>query len=130
MTRGRRPKAPHLRLVQGTHRPDRHGDASTVKAQSTKSAGSFGPLVRPTYLKGHARAAWDRFVVPAYWLDASREPAAVAFCELWQELRLAPTRFVASRHSQLRAYLADLGLTDERRRAVDEPAVRDEFFDE
>jgi hypothetical protein len=128
MARGRKPKAPHLRLVDGTHRADRHGDATRARETAAKSAASFGPLTKPKYLKRLAGEAWKKYIAPASWLDASREPAAIAFCELWQELRLAPTTFQAAKHSQLRAYMSDLGLTDERRRAVEERAEKDEFF--
>ena len=73
-------------------------------------------------------AAWKKYIEPAGWLDASREPAAIAFCELWQEFRFAPTSFPASKHGQLRAYMSELGLTDERNRSEsDDPT--DEFFD-
>ena len=33
MTRGKKPSNPHLRLITGTHRDDRHGDAGEAKAQ-------------------------------------------------------------------------------------------------
>ena len=47
MARGRRPKAPHLRLVEGTHRADRHGDAVKVGEAAAKAAANFGPLIQP-----------------------------------------------------------------------------------
>jgi hypothetical protein len=84
----------------------------------------------PSYFKRQARAAWQRYIAPAAWLDASREPAAIAFCELWQEMRLAPASFQAAKHSQLRAYMADLGLTDERNRHLEIAKAKDEFFDD
>jgi hypothetical protein len=65
------------------------------------------------------------------WLDASREPAAIAFCELWQEFTFAPTAFPAAKHGQLRAYMSELGLTDERNRVLDEGKKdKNEFFDD
>lgn len=131
MTRGRKPKPPHLRLVDGTHRADRHGDPKEVQAGVSTAAAAFGPLLRPKYLKGFAKEAWERYVAPASWLDASREPAAIAFCELWSELRKAPAQFPAAKHTQLRGFMSDLGLTDERRRpAVKADQSRDEFFDD
>lgn len=126
MTKGRKPKPAHLRLVDGTHRSDRHGDAGKLG----NAAAAFGPLRMPPYFKRQARAAWQRYIAPASWLDASREPAAIAFCELWQELRLAPASFQAAKHSQLRAYMADLGLTDERNRQAEASKEADEFFDD
>ncbi|WP_441228053.1 hypothetical protein AB7813_08860 [Tardiphaga sp. 20_F10_N6_6] len=127
--RGRKPKNSHLRLVDGSHRPDRHGNAGAVREAVEQSASSFGPLSRPRSFKGITRDAWQRYIVPAVWLDASREPAAIAFCELWGELRRAPVSFPASRHSQLRAYMADLGLTDERNRPLPDHSEIDEHFD-
>ncbi|WP_286144375.1 hypothetical protein [Bradyrhizobium sp. NFR13] len=43
---------------------------------------------------------------------------------------MAPTTFQAAKHSQMRGYMSELGLTDERKRAV-QPATeeRDEHFD-
>jgi hypothetical protein len=94
------------------------------------SAVNFGPLIRPKYLRRFGREAWDRYIAPASWLDASREVAAVAFCELWQEMRSAPANFQAARHSQMRAYMGLLGLTDERNRPLKSSTERDEFFDD
>ncbi|RYE38162.1 MAG: hypothetical protein EOP21_12690 [Hyphomicrobiales bacterium] len=87
-----------------------------------------GPLKRPTYLKGQARWAWDRWVASAGWLDASREAAAIAFCELWEEHRSMPRMFPAAKHSQMRGYMGELGLTDDRNRP-DAPNLKDDFFD-
>lgn len=78
----------------------------------------FGPLTRPKFLKGEARKAWDTYVAPATWLDGSREPAAIAFCLLWEEFRDGPKAFPSAKHAQLRAFMSDLGLTDERNRAA------------
>lgn len=129
MTRGRRQKPPHLRLVDGTHRTTRHGDAGEVQKSVSESAAAFGPLTLPKYLKRHARDAWARYIAPAGWLDAAREPAAILFCELWAEFRTAPASFPAAKHTQLRGLMADLGLSDERRRSVQAADDPDEFFD-
>ena len=127
-TRGARPKPAHLRIVDGTHRATRHGDEGKVRESAEMAAQTFGKPARPKQFKGEAIAAWKKYIEPAGWLDASREPAAIAFCELWQEFRFAPTSFPASKHGQLRAYMSELGLTDERNRAeADDPT--DEFFD-
>lgn len=128
-TRGAKPKPVKLRLVTAVHRPTRHGDTDKAKALVEKASSSFGDLIKPKEFKGQAALAWKRFIEPASWLDASREPAAIAFCELWQEFRLCPARFPSSKHGQMRAYMSELGLTDERNRSdatkKDEP---DEFF--
>ena len=63
-------------------------------------------------------------------MDASKEAAAIAFCELWQEFRYNPTGFVAAKHGQMRAYMSELGLTDERNRIEKEEKQGDDFFDD
>jgi hypothetical protein len=131
-SRGAKPKAAHLRIVDGTHRTTRHGDEGKAKEAVEQSAASFGPLKRPKHLKSFGMDAWKKYIEPASWLDASREPAAIAFCELWQEFRFAPVSFPASKHGQLRAYMSELGLTDERNRVIDESKnkEKDEHFDD
>lgn len=129
-SRGAKPKAAHLRLVDGTHRATRHGSEEDAKKLVAAAAQQFGKLARPKHLKGEAFGAWKKYIEPASWLDASREPAAIAFCELWQEFRFAPTSFPASKHGQMRAYMSELGLTDERNRLAKEDEEKDEFFDD
>ena len=126
--RGAKPKPAHLRLIDGTHRATRHGDSNAVRGKVEKTAAAFGKLERPKYLKGEALTAWKRYIEPASWLDGSREPIAIAFCELWQEFRDGPRMFAATKHAQLRHYLAELGLTDERNRGEAEVDEGDEFF--
>lgn len=129
-TRGAKPKAAHLRLIDGSHRSDRHGKKEDAAAAVEAISGIFGALQRPAYLKGEARKAWDRYIAPMTWLDASREPSAILFCELWQEFRDGPRSFNATKHAQLRHLMSELGLTDERNRGgADQAAKRDEFFD-
>jgi hypothetical protein len=130
--RGAKPKPAHLRLVDGTRNVTRHGTEEEIRAAVESAAASFGKLVRPSGMKGQALAAWKKYIEPAAWLDASREPAAIAFCELWQEFRYGPTSFPASKHGQMRAYMSELGLTDERNRMVDESKnkEKDEHFDD
>src|SRR3546814_15320094 len=115
-TRGAKPKPAHLRLVDGTHRNTRHGKKEEVAAAVEATNSIFGALHRPSYLKGEARKAWDRYIAPMTWLDASREPSAILFCELWQEFRDGPRSFNATKHAQLRHLMSELGLTDERNR--------------
>jgi hypothetical protein len=129
--RGAKPKPAHLRLVDGTTNVTRHGSESDQRAGVEAALASFGKLTRPKGLKGQALEAWKRYIEPASWLDASREPAAIAFCELWSEFRYGPTSFPAAKHGQLRAYMSELGLTDERNRVLDESKKeKDEFFDD
>jgi hypothetical protein len=129
-SRGAKPKPAFLRVVDGTHRTTRHGDEQAAKKAAEKSIEAFGKLSRPKHLRGEALAAWKRYIEPAAWLDASREPAAIAFCELWQEFRFCPTGFPAAKHGQLRAYMSELGLTDERNRGDDDDKDKDPFFDD
>lgn len=129
--RGARPKPDHLRIVDGTVNVTRHGSEGDVRERSERSARHFGKLARPKHLRGAGLAAWKRYIEPAYWLDAAREPIAIAFCDLWQEFRNAPSAFPASKHGQMRAYMSELGLTDERNRvSADDESEKDEFFDD
>ena len=129
--RGAKPTPAHLRLVEGTINATRHGKASDLRKKVDAAAGAFGSLSQPRHLKGEGAIAWKRYIAPAYWLDVSREAAAIAFCELWQEFRFAPISFPASKHGQMRAYMSELGLTDERNRVTKEDSkTRDEFFDD
>lgn len=127
-TRGAKPKPAHLRLVDGTRNSTRHGTEKKLRDQVEQAITSFGRLVRPRFLKGEALAAWKKYIEPAGWLDASKEPAAIAFCELWAEFRFNTVGFPASKHGQMRAYMSELGLTDERNRGDIEKQEKDEFF--
>lgn len=130
-SRGAKPKPEHLRLIDGTTNVTRHGSEQKLREKVENAVQAFGGMKPPKHFKGEAMAAWKRYIVPAFWLDASKEPAAIAFCELWQEFRFAPTSFPASKHGQMRAYMSELGLTDERNRvAADAKDGKDEFFDD
>ena len=115
-TRGAKPKPAALRVVDGTHNATRHGDRDQAVESVAAAADNFGRLERPRYITGEARKCWEQMIDPAFWLDASRFGVAVAFCELWKEFRKDPAHFPASKHGQMRAYMAELGLTDERNR--------------
>ncbi|MEM1430620.1 MAG: hypothetical protein AAGG09_14285 [Pseudomonadota bacterium] len=115
-TRGVKPKPAALRVVDGTHRTTRHGAQDEAERAADEARGDFGDLVRPKHLTGEARKAWDAWIAPARWLDGSKAAAAIAFCELWKSFRADPAGFAASHHGQMRAYMAELGLTDERNR--------------
>lgn len=129
-TRGARPKPAALRLVDGTHNVTRHGKAEDAKAAVDAAFNASGPLKPPSGMKGEALKAWKRFIVPAAWIDGFREPAAIAFCELWAQHQKCPEMFVAAKHGQMRAYMAELGLTDERNRGKVSEGPKDEFFDD
>jgi len=129
--RGAKPKPTRLRLVDGTNNVTRHGPEAEARKKAEAAEDLFGKPVLPSGMKGEAAKAWKRYIVPAGWLDATREAAAIAFCELWSEFRFNPTGFPASKHGQLRAYMSELGLTDERNRTEDgTKKEKDEFFDD
>ena len=127
-TRGAKPKPAHLRIVDGTTNVTRHGPESKAREAAEKAQAVFGKPQMPRYLKGEAAKAWKRYIHPAAWLDGAKEPAAIAFCELWAQFVESPSHFVAAKHGQLRAYMSELGLTDERNRG-DLSDEADEFFD-
>jgi hypothetical protein len=111
-------------LIEGTHRNDRHGEPPRT------TPGEFQPLRKPSNMRGEAARAWKRYIEPAVWLDIWRMPSAIAFCELFAEFVANPASFPASRHGQMRGYLADLGLSDERNRPSLPQGQTDEFFDD
>jgi hypothetical protein len=134
VTRGRKPKPAHLRLIDGSRSTSRHGTEAELRNTIEQSNAAFGALKRPKGLKGSALVAWKEWIEPAAWLDGSRGISARALCELYGEFLDRPTDFPASKHSQMRAYMAELGLSDERRRSgglIDKPKSKffnDEFF--
>jgi hypothetical protein len=129
---GAKPKPALLRLVDGSHRNSRHGNRAEKTAEVEASTAAFGKLKRPTGLKGNAAKAWKEFIEPSSWLDGSRGAAAHAFCALYGEFLDSPKFFPAAKHNQLRAYMNDLGLTDERNRGKDGDAKKpkSKFFDD
>lgn len=128
-TRGAKPKPARLRLVDGTNNVTRHGSEDQARKAADSADTLFGKPSMPAGMKGEAAKAWKKYIVPASWIDGSREAAAIAFCELWQEFRFAPTSFPASKHGQMRAYMSELGLTDERNRSDHgKEKPEDEFF--
>jgi phage terminase small subunit len=128
--RGVKPMPAVLRIVNGTHRRDKHGDIDQAKADIKSSEESFGPLIKPKGLSPEADKCWKRMITPARWLDGSKEVAAQAFCELYAEWSRGPEHFPGNKHGQMRAYMSDLGLTDSRNRGKIEKKEKDEFFDD
>lgn len=127
-TRGAKPKPAALRLVTGTHSTTRHGKKEETKEVIATVQAGFGKLTKPSHVTGQAAVAWKEFIAPAFWLDGSRKAAAIAFCELWKEFRRDPAHFPSSKHGQMRAYMSELGLTDERNRTETGKEEKDEFF--
>jgi phage terminase small subunit len=125
---GPKPKQPALRIVSGKHNVTRHGSEGEIRQRAERSRKAFDKIQRPAHLKGHARKIWDDLIAKCWWLDQSRITSATAFCELWNEFRIAPMRFTAAKHGSMRAYMAELGLTDERNRGYENEDKDDEFF--
>ena len=101
--RGRKPKATHLHLVEGTHRRDRHG-AGDVMSEPEDA------IARPKGLRGKAAQLWDQFIARAAWLTWADGPKALIWCHLQAEFERKPGEMVASRIAQLRALGSELGL--------------------
>jgi hypothetical protein len=127
MARGPKGKPAVLHLVEGTRHTTRHGSEEELRDKVENSQQAFGKLEKPesfTEKKGKAwikfnedaAKAWDRYIVPAWWLDASKEACAIAYCILWADFMRQGSMFPAAKHGQLRSYAAELGLTDERKR--------------
>jgi hypothetical protein len=125
---GGKPKLNLVRLVTGRKHVTRYGTPEEIRQRVEKAMNKFGKPVKPKQLTGEAEFAWNRYIVPAWWLDGAREPAAVAFCQLWQEFRKDPIAF--KKHGAMRSYMSELGLTDERNRILNGSFTEpDEFLD-
>jgi len=74
----------------GTEDAVRKAVANSAAAKST-----FPKLSRPPHLQGEALSAWKRYIEPLN-LDASREPCALVFVELWSQFRADPKSFRSS----------------------------------
>ena len=80
---GRRPKPAHLHVVQGTHRPDRHGQKNAASAGFERGAPDM-----PDGLSDRAAAAWERIVPQlesAGVLALADSSALQVLCEAWAD---------------------------------------------
>lgn len=85
---GRRPKPAALRLVDGTHRPNRHGDAAEAsrRVQEDRSGRTPAP---PRSLTGEARAEWRRLAESLHdrgLLTHRHRAAFAAYCQAWADM--------------------------------------------
>jgi hypothetical protein len=132
-SRGRKRVPDHLRLVTGNMNTTRHGTEDEIRSRVEQGKKKFGPLVKPEIfnLKKYAEASitWDRYIAKAWWLDASREVLAIAYCMLVQELFKKGGNLATAKHSQLRAYASELGLSDERKRPSNADQDKDDLLD-
>src|SRR5258708_6938228 len=99
--RGQKPKATHLRLIEGNagHRPLPEGEPAPI-----------GEIEKPPKLNGRAGALWDKFIARAFWLTWADGPKAMMWCHLQAEFERSPAKMVSSRIAQLRALGSELGL--------------------
>jgi len=99
--RGQKPKATHLRLVNGNagHRPIPAGEPVPI-----------GNVEKPAKLPKRQGELWDRFIARAFWLTWADGPKAMMWCHLQAEFEKSPGKMVSSRIGQLRALGSELGL--------------------
>lgn len=137
---GPAPKPSHLKVMQGTYRPDRAPKNEPKPEPSTPSC--------PTWLHAEAKREWRRIVphLEQLGLLAQIDRAALAaYCQLyarwWEAEReikvhgltqITETGYVAQRPEvgisanalkQMRAYLAEFGLTPSSRSRIDLPSA-------
>lgn len=95
--RGRPPKPLEQHALDGTYRPDRHGDQGAAVQAA-------GEPVMPADFSGEARACWESVVAPLVALKVARgldQPALVALCEWWARYRRYAAAFDAPEAMEL-----------------------------
>jgi len=147
---GRNRKPTALHLVNGTHRPDRHGDRDAARAEA-KVVRESPPLRPPPKLSREARKEWRRLEAElrtAGVLTMRDRAVLTGYCLAWARLREAEedierlgtlvegTEGTQIRNpalttwnqamSQLRMYAAELGLSPSARARVTGPTKRPE----
>lgn len=106
--RGRKPETAQIHKLRGTERKDRHG---TEDERVTLPAEAPDP---PDYLTGDQKQEWFRVVnaMKDAGVIASADQAALeGYVLLVDQMRKEREEFPASRHGQLRGYIAVLGLS-------------------
>lgn len=128
--RGAKPTPPALRLIEGRMKPDKVSKSSVARARApdARARATFGPVQCPKYFGPTERKAWEAYIAPSLWLDRSREPIAIMFCQLWAQYQVDPTSFHIAKHREMRACMAELGLTDERNRVGNPEDANEEGF--
>lgn len=106
-TRGAKPKAPELHVVNGTDRPDRHGDPDKVPAADGRPEKLKPPKRFPRKAQ---RELWETYIEGTPWLTLYDVPNAYLWVMLYEEFLRDPGAFVASKIAQMRALGSDLGL--------------------
>jgi phage terminase small subunit len=129
---GRKPKATHLKLVQGNP-----GKRALPEGEPETN----GPLGdKPKYLRGRAAVLWSEVSNSCWWLGNADTYKLGLWCALQAELERAPAKMVAARIAQLRAVGSELGLdpasrtrlnvAGKGRSKIPEGKPKDEFFDD
>jgi hypothetical protein len=103
--RGQRPKAGHLRLMEGNkgHRPIYHDPVPSIPA------GFNNGLVPPKALKNREQQLWDEYIVAATWLTKFEAPLAFMWVSLTAEFEKNPAKATTSRIAQIRQVGSELG---------------------
>jgi len=124
--RGPKAKPPHLHVLQGTYRPDRHGEKPDLDDLPVKKNG-IEPVKK---LNKSQQAIWDKLISPATWLTEFDVISAHMFVALTVEFQKSSANFIASRYAQLRALQSELGLNYLNSSATKpETKPNDKFFD-
>ncbi|MEQ9642515.1 MAG: hypothetical protein RIM84_20980 [Alphaproteobacteria bacterium] len=101
-TRGQKPKATALHLVEGTLNVTRH------RARTSEPTAAGAPI-RPTWLGTRAAKFWDEQAAIAWWLTGADSLKLAAWCALSAELSRGVGRMTAARLGQWRALGSELG---------------------
>lgn len=112
MANPRKPASAHK--LNGTYRPDRHGDRISVPES--------GPE-KPGWLSAPAEVEWDRvmeMMSDSGFLCRTDSSALATYCELLAEFAAGPADFPAGRLGQMRLLMSELGLTPNGRAKMPE----------
>jgi len=115
-------KSDNVHLLNGTHRPSRHGDPDSKPKVEIKIPSP------PEWLEGNALAEWKRIckVLKNSGLLSQAESAVLSqYCLLYGQLQDSVVyaddeskRFNAAQHTQLRLCCVELGLTPKARSQI------------
>ena len=125
-----RPRKPtELHLLEGTFRPDRHGE----KPEATPATDPPTPMRK---LSRRKQQVWDEKIATVPWLTQSDAMMAMMLVELYCEWEKAPLQFPTTRLQALNKLCNDLGLSSVARTRVKIPegkkpkSPNDDFFDD
>lgn len=125
-----RPRKPdHLHVVEGTFRPDRHGEPPSMQPADNPPT----PMRKLTKRK---QQIWDEQIKEVPWLTTFDSMMCTVFVELYAQFEKAPVGFPTSRVNALARIANDLGLTalSKSRVKIPEgkrpPNENDLFFDD